>query len=185
MEGKSYFRLQQTCRDMKEFIHTNRHISVYADESFSLEYNTDSCSWKFGIHENPPIIGKYDPGYRYNVDIEVLYGTRLKRVGLRGQLFIFHFYPPILDLKKDFDTLCTFLVKSRITCEDLNIRSWGDSNEVLETVLEIVKPTRAGLDIRESNGYEALLRSKTLVCFIPFSYQILFSEKRLCSDEAI
>lgn len=77
MEAGSYFRLQQTCRGVYDFIRTSRNISVHLSGKYYLAFKRDTRSWQFGSAEGPG---------EGRMDEETLYGTRLEELRLCGQL---------------------------------------------------------------------------------------------------
>lgn len=46
LQEKSYFRLQQTCRDMNEFIQNSRNISVRVERHLELHYTRTDDLWQ-------------------------------------------------------------------------------------------------------------------------------------------
>lgn len=69
---------------------------------------------------------------------------------------------------EEFQRLCDYLKKYRITCDVLTI-SVG-TKEQLSTLLKILKPVTINLDSEGSNRFEALYQSKILVSFVLFPF---------------
>lgn len=68
MEGNSYFRLQQTCRGMKEFIQKIPNISVSLDGRLDVDCNENGMFWMyspFKSKEKKPVGVEHLCGIRF------------------------------------------------------------------------------------------------------------------------
>lgn len=161
LEGKSYFRLQQTCREMKEFIRKNRNISVYVDDIVFLELIGSSCQF----HSTGSTM-KWRAKKLF--DMEGLYGTRLR--GLHTPGGFDGLFPD--EAANECEPLCDALKKNRITCDYLDIEKSEFTTEECVTLLDIVKPAHVELYSYESKRFEAVLQSKTLASWFLYIYFI-------------
>lgn len=75
IEGKGYLHLQQTCKDMAEFVRANRNIRVCVNENGWLE-------WKREKNEPVEAMACYIQGI--SVDVETLYGVRFAQLSPPG-----------------------------------------------------------------------------------------------------
>ena len=76
LKDKSYFRLQQTCRGVREFIHSCRKISVH------MESITFASVKDFYCHDSVAQFSLRTIGQKWLVDADSLYGVRLKSINL-------------------------------------------------------------------------------------------------------
>lgn len=148
MNDKSYCRLQQTCRDLAEFIRNNRNISVKSHRTLFYGNREDELS---------------------DIDKEGMYAVRFDCLHLPGQLISFSIVLRYFLDEYSFETLCDFLREYRITSDTI---AWGQSpkldKEQLVTIFNILKPVTMLVRSFESNRFEALLQSKTIVSFTGF-----------------
>lgn len=74
MNERSYFRMQQTCREINEFIRTNRHISVNSNSIQEIGYNKEKSLWH--------LINRYKQ--EELIELSVIYGIRIGTLVLSG-----------------------------------------------------------------------------------------------------
>ena len=177
MEEKSYFRLQQTCRGMNEFIRKSQNISVQVDGVRKVKclVNFHRLGEDRRRHLDTmfrPAYSKYD----YVIDIENLYGTRLAAIhflDVLGILTLRIYYPwnrifyfsacNFDQYREAAEEFIDSLRGNRVTCEILNLSKLNCTEEDCTTLLNILKPI--GVKIEDRGHYELLFQLKTLASF--------------------
>lgn len=176
LEWKSYFRLQQTCRDVEELVRTSRsirNITVPVDYDFFLRTVL-----------NTPL--RLCCGYHSESIYESPYGVRFTRLTVEFDKSQCNSncsnYPGVLSpwvylSESIFENYCNSLKKYRITCREVNLsRPSCLTKEECVTLFNILKPVDVNMYSRGTNQMEALLETKTLVSF----YFLSFTRKGNC-----
>lgn len=145
---KSYFRLQQTCHGVNEFIRSRKNISVHIYWLLLFQWEKNEASHIF--------CGGRTLDRMVEIEDDALYGTRFRSLEYSLE--------SLEDFK--FDTLCEILKKYRTTASAAAMHRTQLSKDQLVTILNILKPVWISLNSRGSNRYEALLQSKILVGFL-------------------
>ena len=150
IDSKGYFRLQQTCHSVGEFIRQCGNISVrlfgydyYAQIDKSQVY---SLRLKHGA----------------SIHLDWLYGIKMP---------IFRFYHTPMVSAQEFITLmddhfvpfCDSLRTNRITCQELWFFGDGWTAEHCATLLTVLKPGQVYISSDRSDRYKALFHRKGLV----------------------
>ena len=75
LNANSYFRLQQACRGVGQFIRTCQNICIHEEGRYVLCSKDGQSSYHL-----------YHLGHRTYIDVECFYGTRINQLRPRGQL---------------------------------------------------------------------------------------------------
>lgn len=166
LDYKSYFRLRQTCREVKEFIHNSRNISVHMEGIYALQLDWNDLlkSWALCCYKQFA-----------NIKVDGLYAVRLEMLVPPGQLIA----SVLSDQMLDFEKLYDYLEMNRITCDQLQMAELRLSKEQCATLLKLLKPVNIRLHSQESDLFEAVFQSKTLVGVFSFTFNCLGSGYRL------
>lgn len=155
-ESTSYFRLQQTCRAVEEFVRTNRNIKNIPVCYRGLR-NFFSIT---GVHGYLRLWSEYFMFNGNTVDTESPYGVRFS--GFKIQRLQSNNHSS--DISEDFENYCSLLKKYRITCTEVKMEQpICLTKEQCVTLLNILKPVDIHLYSIGSNRYEAFLEARGLV----------------------
>ena len=94
------------------------------------------------------------------VDVEAIYGTRLETLGIYRQ---FIFLSKKCVSEENFGLSCNFLDKCQITCSQLDMKKTNWTKEQCQAIIQLVKPVKILLASLDSDRFEALFQSETIV----------------------
>lgn len=144
--------MQQTCRDVSDFIRTSKNISVTFNDSQEIGFNKEKSLWYL-----------VDPfNNRRMTELDVLYGMRIDSLSFS----VHNFLPSLntfLGSKEAFEELYAALKNNRITCGSLSFTFLNLSKEQHVLLLDLLKATRISVHSIRSTVYEAVFESKILV----------------------
>lgn len=166
----SYFRAQQTAREVNEFIRSCRSISVRVDGRYVLRTKKDQPSYRL-----------YCLDRKIDIDLECFYGTRVKQLRPVGlETAFLSFTQGSSEATEEFEPLYCSLKENRVTCTKLAMeagmcqnRSWP--GEDLKKLLSVLKPADVELNSETCNRFEVLLDSPRLVSTLAILFILILN----------
>lgn len=172
LDKKSYFRLQQTCHWVNEFVRRSRNISVFLFGSYSLMLGKDGSP---RLHQFKSMDAQMNIQW---IEMEEHYGLRVRQLIAHGQFTPLFSHPIPSDCK--FEEVRDFLKKYHITCSDLSMLRANWTKAECVALFKMAKPQ--SLLFHSHNGsdrVDAPFQSKLLVRL--FFYSLYFKTLASCA----